>query len=107
MAKLAKEKFLVLLVDDAGSDCLSIQLPEAQGRHLSFMGNMSDGHDLIACLRKTAEAERVPVLLSDLLLLGLLLPRKDGFEVLRWLQSQPFEGLTVVVLQNQATPSVS
>ena len=33
-----------------------------------------------------------------MLLLDLKMPRKNGFEVLEWLQSQPFENMTVVVL---------
>lgn len=104
MAKLAKEKFLVLLVNEAGYDYLSIRLPEAEGRSLNFMGSISDGYDLIACVQKAEETERIPVPLSDLLLMGLMMPRKGGFEVLRWLQSQPFEGLTVVVLRDRIWP---
>jgi CheY-like chemotaxis protein len=33
-----------------------------------------------------------------MLLLDLMMPRKNGFEVLEWLRSQPFEELVVVVL---------
>src|SRR6266705_3439983 len=35
---------------------------------------------------------------ADRLLLDLKMPRKNGFEVLEWLQSQPFENMVVVVL---------
>lgn len=101
MATLAKERFLVVLVEETDWDCLSIQLPPAQGPRLSFLGSISDGQDLIACLKQSGESERAPVPLSDLLSLGLMLPRQDGFEMVRWLQSQPFEGLTVVVLGNE------
>ncbi len=36
--------------------------------------------------------------LPDMLLLDLKMPRKNGFEVLEWLQSQPLENILVVVL---------
>jgi CheY-like chemotaxis protein len=102
MAKLATERFLVLLVDDAGYDCLSIQLPRTERGRLSFIGSMSDGHDLITYLHQSGESDesaRLP--LSDLLLLGLMMPREEGIGIVQWLQSQPFEGVTVVVLDDQ------
>jgi hypothetical protein len=35
------------------------------------------------------------------LLLGLMMPREEGIGIVQWLQSQPFEGVTVVVLDDQ------
>src|SRR5690242_4949679 len=99
MAKLAKEKYLVLLVDDAAHDCLSVKLPDVEGGRLNFIGSISDGHDMIAHLQQPDDCgEGACVPLSDLLLLGLMMPRQEGFGVVQWLQSQPFEGVTVVVL---------
>jgi CheY-like chemotaxis protein len=38
------------------------------------------------------------------LLLDLMMPRRNGFEVLEWLQSQPFEDMIVVVLSGSEQP---
>jgi len=45
--------------------------------------------------------------LPDLLLLDLTMPKKDGFEVLEWLGTQPLEKLSVVVLTDSMKPSIS
>src|SRR5262249_10219411 len=43
--------------------------------------------------------------LPNLLLLDLMMPLKDGFEVLQWLRRHRFERLTVVVLTDSMQPS--
>ena len=57
MAKLAKEKFLVLLVDAATCDCMSIQLPSTERGRLSFIGSISVGRELIAYLHQGHESQ--------------------------------------------------
>jgi len=99
MAKLASEKYLVLMVDDSEDDCLLIRRAIGKADRLRFIGSVSDGEELVSYLSGKDEyndRQRFP--LPDLLLLDLKMPRKNGFEVLAWLQSQPFENLVVVVL---------
>jgi len=99
MAKLAKEKYLVLMVDDSEDDCLLIKMAIGKADRLRFIGSVSDGEELVSYLsgkEQYADRQRYP--LPDMLLLDLKMPRKNGFEDLQWLQSQPIEDMTVVVL---------
>ena len=99
MAKLAKEKYLVLMVDDSEDDCLLLKMALNRAERLRFIGSVSDGEELVSYLNghgRYSDRERYP--LPDMLLLDLMMPRKNGFEVLEWLRSQPFEELVVVVL---------
>src|SRR5881296_3157844 len=105
MAKLSKERYLVLMVDDAEDDCLLIKMAVGSAERLHFIGCVSDGEELMAYLQgagKYSDRLRFPV--PDLLLLDLMMPRKSGFEVLEWLQSQPFEDMVVVVLSGSEQP---
>jgi|ERR1041385_560238 CheY-like chemotaxis protein len=99
MAKLSKEKYLVLMVDDSEDDCLLIRRAIGKADRLRFIGSVSDGEELISYLTgKDCYSDRQRFPLPDMLLLDLKMPRKNGFEVLEWLQSQPFENMVVVVL---------
>src|SRR5581483_6820444 len=59
-----------------------------------------DGDEVISYLNgdgKFCNREEYP--LPDLLLLDLKMPRRDGFEVIQWIRSQPgLKGLRIVVL---------
>ena len=99
MASLAKEKYLILMVDDSEDDCLLIKMAVSKAQRLSFIGSVSDGEEVVSYLNgqgKYADRDKYPV--PDMLLLDLMMPRKNGFEVLEWLQRQPFEDMVVVVL---------
>jgi len=99
MAKLSKEKYLVLMVDDSEDDCLLLKMAIGKAERLRFIGSVSDGEELVSYLTgKDEYADRQRYPLPDMLLLDLKMPRKNGFEVLQWLQSQPFENMIVVVL---------
>jgi CheY-like chemotaxis protein len=105
MAKLSKERYLVLMVDDSADDCLLIKMALGKTERLSFIGSISDGEDLVAYFQGDgAYGDRVRFPLPDLLLLDLMMPRKNGFEVLEWLQSQPFDDMVVVVLSGSNQP---
>lgn len=104
MAKMAKEKYLILMVDDSEDDCLLIRMAVGNAGRLHFIGSVSDGEELVAYMQgRGAFADRVRFPIPDLLLLDLLMPRKNGFEVLEWLQTQPFDDMIVVVLSGAAS----
>ncbi len=99
MAELTKGKYLVLMVDDSEDDCLLIKMAVGQAQRLRFIGCIADGEELMAYLQGAGQyADRGRFPLPDLLLLDLMMPRKDGFEVLQWLRGQSFDDMVVVVL---------
>jgi CheY-like chemotaxis protein len=99
MAKLSKERYLVLMVDDSEDDCLLIKMAIGKADRLRFIGSVSDGEELVSYLTgKERYEDRHLYPLPDMLLLDLKMPRRNGFEVLEWLKSQPFENMVVVVL---------
>src|SRR6266581_3559317 len=105
MARLAKEKYLVLMVDDSADDCLLLKMALSKAQRLRFIGSVSDGEEIVAYLSgegKYSDRERYP--LPDMLLLDLMMPRKNGFEVLEWLRGQPFDDMTIVVLSGSEQP---
>src|ERR1043166_4179579 len=105
MAKLSKEKYLVLMVDDSEDDCLLVKMAIGKAERLSFIGSVSDGEEMVAYFQGDgAYADRIRFPLPDLLLLDLMMPRKNGFEVLKWLQTQPFEDMVVVVFSGSEQP---
>jgi CheY-like chemotaxis protein len=105
MAKAAKEKYLVLMVDDSEDDCLLVKMAMNKADRLRFIGSVSDGEELMSYLSgKNEYGDRVRFPVPDMLLLDLKMPRKNGFEVLKWLQSQPFEDMVVVVLSASDHP---
>jgi CheY-like chemotaxis protein len=105
MAKLSKERYLVLMVDDSEDDCLLIKMALGKAERLSFIGSVSDGDELVAYFQGDGPyADRIRFPLPDLLLLDLMMPRRNGFQVLEWLQSQPFDDMVVVVLSGSEQP---
>jgi CheY-like chemotaxis protein len=90
----------VLIAEDGEADVELLRRSFNQaGLHVP-MHIVGDGEECIAYLSgvgRYMHREEYP--LPDLLLLDLKMPRKNGFEVLKWLRSQPgFSALRVVVL---------
>ncbi len=100
MARLSKERYLVLFIDDSKEDCLRVRLAFEQSERLNFLGDVCDD-DILTCVEGCDEPG-VKVPWAELLQMDFLLPRRKGVEVLEWLQSQPFKDLVVVLLPASA-----
>jgi CheY-like chemotaxis protein len=87
------------MVDDSEDDCILMKMALSKAQRLSFIGSVADGEEIISYLNGEGQyADRAKYPLPDMLLLDLKMPRKNGFEVLEWLRSQPFKDMLVVVL---------
>lgn len=105
VSKLADKIFYVLVADDSEADRVLLKSAVREARRLQITGEVSDGTQAIAYLKGLAnfrDREKFPF--PDLLLLGLKMPRVNGFEVLEWLQKQAFGQLTVVVVTDSMQP---
>ena len=69
------------------------------------MGEVGDGEKAIDYLAGNGGfSDRGKYPFPDVVLLDLKMPRKTGFEVLQWLQTQTFDGPYIVVLSGSALP---
>src|SRR6267142_2695901 len=104
MARAQKSNYLVLLADDSEDDGLLLEMAFGQLDRLRLLPRMSGGAETIAYLKgegKYSDRRHYP--LPDLLLLDLNMPGVDGFQVLEWLQANPFPNLAVAVLSGSNT----
>lgn len=103
MASLAKEQYLVLRVDDSVDDCLLIKRAIGSAERLHFIGSLSDGGELDDCFRGAGEDQEYEC--PDLWVVDLRNRCRENLRVLEWLQTQPFDGIVVVVLSERLAPS--
>lgn len=90
----------ILLVEDDANEVFLLERA-FQKANLRFpLQVVRDGQEAIDYLKHLGSfADRVRYPVPNLMLLDLKMPRKNGFEVLEWLRSQPaLKGLIVVVL---------
>jgi CheY-like chemotaxis protein len=81
---------LILVAEDNSDEILLIQRAFRKARIVNPLHFVRDGAEAIAYLSGQLHyANRTEYPLPILLLLDLKMPRKDGFEVLRWVRSQP------------------
>ena len=94
------ERSVILLVEDREDDIVLVRRAFAAANLNLPLHVVRDGEEAIAYLlgvEKYRHRDEFP--LPDLVLLDLKLPRMDGYEVLRWIRSQPaFMALRVIVL---------
>jgi Response regulators consisting of a CheY-like receiver domain and a winged-helix DNA-binding domain len=97
-----QEAPLILLIEDRDDDVVILRRSFQQAGVGNPMQVVKDGEEAVAYLSGTGKyAERKEFPLPELVLLDLKLPRLDGFEVLRWIRTQPaLSGLRVVVLSS-------
>ncbi|MDF3057141.1 MAG: response regulator receiver protein [Rariglobus sp.] len=93
----------VLLVDDDDDAILLIQLLLKRANVTSPINIATDGEQAIAYFQ--ARLRNPSELLPLVVFLDLKLPRKDGFEVLKWIRSQPaLNDLPIVIMSSSNRP---
>src|SRR5438128_9444040 len=95
-----QEEAVILLVEDRGDDILLIQKAFNRAQVHNPMMVVRDGDEAMSYLAGEGKfSNRAEYPLPWLILLDLKMPRVDGFEVLKWIRSQPeLRRLIVVVL---------
>jgi CheY-like chemotaxis protein len=91
---------IILLVDDSEDDTILVRRAFVRAKLLNPLVAVASGEEAIAYLGGTDKyANRAEFPLPGLVLLDLKMPGSDGFEVLRWIRTQPcLHSLRVVVL---------
>lgn len=96
--KSGEPKLNVLIADDLEIDrWLLKDAFRSTASRFKVVGEVEDGEQVISYLAGRgiyADRKRYPF--PDVLLIDLMMPRKNGFEVLEWLQGQSFPKLKVV-----------
>jgi len=96
---MIKDRYLVLLVDDSVDDRLFMRKALERSTQLLVAGEACDGQEAIDYLKGEGPFEnREAYPWPDVLLLDLKMPRKNGFDVLKWIKSKPLKPLAVVVV---------
>ena len=98
------DKFCILQVEDDRNDIFFLEHAFKAAGITHPLQVARDGQEAIEYLSGTGEfADRARYPLPCLILLDLKLPRKDGFEVLEWMQGEPnLRQLTVIVFTSSA-----
>jgi CheY-like chemotaxis protein len=97
--------FRVLLADDSEDDRLFLRMALSENPKLALVGEVCDGEEALSYLTGEAGfADRTKFPFPDVMLLDLKMPRKTGYDVLRWLRTQSFENLVVIVVSGSFLP---
>ncbi len=90
----------ILLADDEDNDALLIQRAFKKAGIDALIYRVKDGEEALAYLKGDAgyrDRQKFPF--PDMLLLDLKMPRKSGFEVLKWVREhEQFKRLVAIVL---------
>jgi CheY-like chemotaxis protein len=91
---------LILLIDDSENDTILMRRAFIKSRLLNPLLAVASGEEAIAYLSGTGKyANRAEYPLPGLVLLDIKMNGMDGFDVLRWIRSQPgLKTLRVVML---------
>lgn len=99
MSRGLPHQYKVLIVDDSRDDRFILREMIGRFPRFSVVGEVEDGNaatTYLAGKEPFADRRRFPA--PDLMLLDLNMPKKTGFDVLRWLQTEWYPRLTVIVL---------
>lgn len=90
----------ILLVDDSSDDIFLVRTAFENAKLINPIQEVHNGDEAIAWLQgEPPFDDRSTFPLPDLMLLDLNMPKRNGFEVLEWLRSQPgLKRLTVIIL---------
>ena len=91
---------IILLAEDDENDILLVQRAFKEARIAAPLLIVQDGQEVVDYLKGAGQySDRAKYPLPWLLLLDLKMPRKNGFEVLQWIRSQPtLAALRVIAL---------
>jgi len=91
---------IILLAEDSEDDVILVERAFRKAKITAPLMSVRDGEEAICYLSGFARfSDRVQFPFPDIFLLDLKLPIRDGFEVLRWLKTQPdLQHLPVIVL---------
>lgn len=94
-----------MLADDSEADRALIRDAMRNNPRMMVVGEARDGEEVISYLtRSKGFSSPTKPTQPDLLLLDLRMPRKSGYDVLGWLQTQSFKNMLVVVLAGSSLP---
>jgi len=96
----------ILLVDDSENDIFLMHRAFKKAEFNAPVHEVHDGEEAIAYLAGEGQYhDRAQFPLPCLIFLDLNMPRKNGFEVLAWIRTQPvFNPIAIVVLTASARP---
>src|SRR5688572_10306753 len=99
-------KQIILLVDDSEFDVLLMRAAFKKAQFHPVLQVVRNGEEAIAYLAGTGEYnDRASFPLQTLVLLDINMPKKNGFEVLRWLRADPIlKRLSVTMLTASLRP---
>ena len=103
---MENDALTILLVEDDPDDTELIRAALSRAELRYSLHHVSDGEGAISYLSGAGDyANRNTFPLPSVLLLDLKMPRKSGFEVLRWVRANPaFATLPVIVLTSSDEP---
>jgi CheY-like chemotaxis protein len=96
---MPKKESTILLVDDSEDDRLFMRRALRKNPQLTIIWEASNGEEVIAYLSGQGlfnDRQKYPI--PEVLILDLKMPRKTGYDVLEWLQTQSFNDLIIIVV---------
>lgn len=101
------EKQVFLLAEDSQNDVFLMQQAFKRAGLPNPLQAVADGQEAISYLKGEGDySDRTKFPLPMVVLLDLNMPRKNGFEVLEWLRSQPNLKRLVVIILTASNRSV-